>query len=161
MVRKITDDIEIENARLIFKNFRGEESKYNRLWARNFCVVIDDPEEAKQLSADGWNIKELKSRDPEDEPEYCLKVNVAYGSRSQPRITMIVGNKRVTLDEDTVSCLDFAEIISADVILRPYNYEVRGESGVSAYLRTMYVTIREDKFAAKYEHLEGDSNDSY
>ena len=97
MTNKKIDNIIIENARIIFRNFSGKEGKYNRAGSRNFCVVIDNADTAGRLSNDGWNVRMAKKRDPEDEPLYYLQVSVNFAN-IPPNIYLITRNKNTKLD---------------------------------------------------------------
>ena len=154
MARKYTDNLIIENARLIFKNFSGEESKFNRKGNRNFCVIIDS-ESAEDLEAIGWNIKTIPPRDPDDEPRHYIQVSVSF-ENIPPKVILISGRTKTQLDDDTIDTLDYAEIENVDLIIRPYHWEVNGKEGIKAYLKTMYVTVVKDAFADKYGDLEED-----
>ena len=151
------DKIKIENARIVFRNFRGEEKKspngkiVNRKGQRNFSVVIEDPVMAEELAAEGWNIKHFRPReDEEDEPGAYLPVKVSF-DKKPPHIYMVSGKTKKLLDEETVGTVDIAEIASVDLTITPYNYEVDGRSGISAYVKTMFINIVEDDFASKYD----------
>lgn len=145
-----------ENCRIIFRNFAGEQSQYNRAGDRNFCVVIDDEETASKLIKDGWNIKHLPPLDEGGEETAYLPVAVSF-QNVPPTIIMLSSRGRTHLDESTIDILDYAEIETVDLIVNPYNWEVNGKSGVKAYVKSMYVTIREDALAKKYATF--DTND--
>ena len=149
MAYKKTNNIMIENARLIFKNFSGEESKFNRGGNKNFCVVLDH-DMADDLVAEGWNVKYLRPREDGEEPTPYLQVTVAYGN-IPPKVIMIAGRNKTPLDSVSIGTLDYAEISNVDLIIRPYHWEVNGKEGIKAYLKTMYVEIEQDAFASKYD----------
>lgn len=151
MTNNVTN-ISVENAKIIFKNFSGEEKRFNPKGKRNFCLLLDE-DISKKLKNDGWNIKYLNPRDPDEAPQAYLQVAVAF-ENFPPNIYMIVGGKKTKLDEDTVSALDYAEIENVDLIIRPYNWSTATGSGVKAYLKNMYVTLVENEFEKKYRDME-------
>ena len=157
MANQRVSNISVENARIIFRNFAGKESKFNAKGKRNFCLVLDN-DVAEDLKNIGWNVKYLNPRDPDDEPQAYLQVAVAFDN-FPPKIWLVSGGKKTELNEDTVAVLDYAEIENVDIIVRPYTWEVNGKGGIKAYVKNMYVTIVENEFEKKYRNLEEDGLD--
>lgn len=145
---KKTNTIVIENANIGFRNFSGEEGKFNPAGRRNFCVFLEK-DLGEVLEKDGWNIRWLDPRDEEDEPQPYLQVAVSYDN-IPPKIVLITGQGKSILDEGTVNILDWADIENVDLIINPYHWDVNGKSGIKAYAKSMYVTIIEDEFESKY-----------
>jgi hypothetical protein len=138
----------LENARIIFRNFAGAEKTFNPAGRRNFSVVLDE-DTAKQMEADGWNVKRRPPREDGDDELIHLQVTVSFKGRP-PRLAMITSRGRTMLDADSCELLDYAEFDQVDLILRPYDWEVSGKTGRKAYLKSGYFNIREDELELKY-----------
>lgn len=145
--------IVMEGVKIVFRNFAGKEGQYNREGDRNFAVLLDQ-QIAQDLANDGWNVKSLKPREDADEGEEeqaYLQVSVGYGKGRPPTVVIInQDGDRTNLDEQTVGELDWYDIQNVDLIVRPYNWEVNGKTGIKAYLKSIYVTIEEDELERKY-----------
>ena len=139
----------IDDAQIGFRNFAGKESQYNPEGNRNFCVFIDDSEFAHELMNDGWNVRWTKPRNEDDEPRAYMPVKVAFNNYP-PNIFMLSNGVKEKLNENNVEVLDWSDIESCDMEIRPYHWNKGGRSGVSAYLKTLYVKIADDALDAKY-----------
>lgn len=149
------NSIVIEGARLIFKNFSGEPDKFNPKGGKRTFGVILDNELADELVADGWNVKYLRPREEDEEPQPFLPVKVTFGN-VPPKIVVLSRNKKKMFNEDDISKLDWMTFSNIDLKIRPYEYDVNGKTGVSAYLKTFYGTLLEDELDMKYASIEED-----
>lgn len=139
------DILQIDDARIIYRNFEGRGDKYNREGDRNFAIVITNQELIDKLVADGWNIKIKPPRDEYDEPFVYLPVKVKFNGGG-PLVYLKTGGSMNKLDESTVGLLDNVDIVSVDLDVRPYDWEVNGKKGRTAYLQGIKVTQKIDRF---------------
>lgn len=157
----MANNLVLENARIIFRNFSGAEKDFNPAGRRNFSVVIDE-ELANVLRDDGWNVRPLRKRNPDDPTEpnsYHLPVAVTFG-KWPPKVYSILGKRMVQLDESNVGELDYADLENVDLIIRPRPWEGRnGEHAIKAYLKVGYFTLVADELSGKYESFARDDED--
>ena len=145
--------LQIDNARIIYRNFAGAPSKFNREGDRNFAIIIEDQDIADALTEQGWNVKIKPPREEGDDPFMFLPVKVKFNDRG-PRVYLqnsLGGRNRVMLDEDTVGMLDHVDIINVDLDIRPFDWEVQGKTGRTAYLQSICVTQEVDRFLDRRE----------
>lgn len=145
--------LQIEDARIIYRNFAGIGSKYNRDGDRNFAVIIPNQEIADELIADGWAVKIKPPRDEDESPFMYLPVKVKFNNRG-PAAYVKSGNSVQRLNKDTIGMLDEIDIQSVDMDLRAYDWEVNGKTGRSAYLQAINVIQNIDRFGAQYQAQE-------
>lgn len=141
--------LQIEDARIIYRNFSGVGSKYNREGDRNFAVIIPNQEICDRLIEEGWNVKIKPPRDEDESPFMYLPVKIKFNNRG-PGVYVVSGKSVQKLTEETIDMLDEIDISSVDMDLRGYDWEVNGKTGRSAYLQAINVIQNIDRFGAKY-----------
>ena len=140
------DVLQIDDAMIIFKNFKGEGGRYNAEGNRNFAILIQDH----------GNVHIKAPREEGDDPFMYLPVKVKFNGRG-PVVYLKSGSNRVKLTEETIACLDDIDIASVDLDIRPYDNEVNKNPHRTAYLQSMCVIQDSDRFSARFaaeEHPE-------
>ena len=145
--------VQIDDARIIFRNLSGEGSKYNREGDRNFSILIDNQEVADALIDAGWNVRIKPPREEGEGPFMHLPVKVKFNDRG-PNVYLKTNDKQISLNERTVGMLDRVDIRSVDLDIRPYDWERDGMTGRSAYLHSMRVYQEVDRFAERFAEEE-------
>lgn len=145
--------LQIDEARIIYRNFSGAPSKFNREGDRNFAVVINDEEIKDALIEEGWNVKIKAPREEGDEPFMYLPVKVKFNERG-PKVYLKSGKSTNRLDEESIDCLDHVDIVSVDMDIRAYDWSVNGKTGRTAYLQSIWVTQEVDRFADRFAEEE-------
>lgn len=151
-------NINIEGAKIIFRNFAGNRFNDHK---RTFSVVVDE-KDADVLRAEGWNVKQFESRDGEIINHLPCEIRFQSNPEFEhlnPAIWWITeSGNRVKLSEKAVGSLDNAEINNVDLVIRPYDYSKKfkikdGDPYIKAQVKSMYVTVVEDEVDAKYSAI--------
>ena len=142
--------LEIDNARIIFRNLEGRGGLYNREGDRSFALVVTDAEARDALIEKAYNVKTKTPRDEDEEPLMYLTIKVKPNGRG-PRIYLVSGRSKRELPEESWGLIDQISIANVSLDIHAYDWNVNGKSGRSAYLAAMEVTQNIDRFAAAME----------
>ena len=152
------DDVTVRGARIYFRNFSGKKGMYNAEGDRNFSVRFND-EQAEDLKAKGWNVKTKPAREEGDEDFHHLKVKVKFDFKP-PAVWLVTrqGTRKTKLPENLVGMLDYADLETVDLTFSPSRWKMQdGRTGVTAYLRTIFATLREDPLEILYQDVQDTS----
>ena len=150
--RRVQEEVTFRDIRIMWRNFEGREQQFNTAGKRNFAIPLEE-DLAVELWEKGWNVKEKIQDDGTH--LFHLAVTVKMDGRKPPRIFLITMSKmrRTQLDASTAMLVDVAEFERIDVTLRPFNWDVNGKQGVSAYLKLFMGTLHEDELEQEYSHI--------
>lgn len=155
MARKVYENEMLQGVKLMFRNFRGRERKnkrgqiVNASGKRNFNVQLNE-EQYEDLKEKGWGVHTWIT--PDGDTVYLLKVSLGWnddGRGPMIKLTPTDGTKGVMLDEESIGTLDTQEVESADIVIRPYNWDESGQYGAAAYLRSMKAYVYIDPLEAE------------
>lgn len=148
------DVLMIDDAKICWKNFAGDPTPYDRNGGkREFHLVIPNDAIKDALlnnkSRDGasWNVKIRAPREEGEAPFLHMKVNVRFNDFG-PKVYLVTGGRQHRLDEEDVGMLDKMDIESVDMDIRPNDSIVNGVAYRTAYLRSIRVYQRSDRFEA-------------
>ena len=153
--------LQIDDARITYRNFAGRGDKFTREGDRSFSLIIPNEEICEALIDDknkygvGWNVKIKPPREEGDDPFMHMKVKVKFNDRG-PNVYLQSGRNKVRLDENSVGCLDEIYIDHVDLDIRPYDDIIQGNPFRAAYLQSILVVqdLSRDRFARDYDDDE-------
>lgn len=146
------DLLMIDDAKICWKNFSGAPTPFNKSGGvREFHLVIPNDEikdillDNKSRDGASWNVKIRAPREEGDTPFLHMKVNVRFNEYG-PKVYLVSGGRQHRLDEEEVGILDNMDIASVDMDIRPNDTIVQGVAYRTAYLQSIRVYQRMDRF---------------
>lgn len=140
------------NVKWGFSHFDGRADTFNDEGDHNFTLILPE-ETALELDRIGWNIKKMDPYEEGDPPEYLFKIKISYKYEA-PMIYLIKGERKFRADEKDLRDIKRTTVEQLDVIVTPSRWVNGQRSGISAYVKEMYVKISQSRFAREYEDYE-------
>lgn len=144
--------LRIKGARIVYRNFSGESTKYKQEGKRGFAVVIPNDEIAQTLINAGWPVKIKPPREEGEDPFRYLNVkfklkNYAVGDKIvwSPKVYLKTNDSLNLLDDNGINMLDGSNIWidHVDLDVRPYHWGDNDQ--ISAWLNILVVHQKIDR----------------
>lgn len=153
--RQWIEPIELENVNIKWgwSNFDGNDN-LNGPGTYNFVAILPE-QQARELQAMGFSVKENPPYEEGDAAEFTMKINIS-DKFELPKIYFLMDGRKFQQEKlSDLSNIRRDTLEQLDVIFTPSFWErPNGESGVTAYLSELYAQIRPNRFWEKYKDYE-------
>lgn len=131
-------EFDLKGARIVNRDFAGEKFGPQ---ARQFSVVIDDPELQDRLTRDGVKLWFSPYNENDEPPKAYLSVHVDFRYNDVDIAAISPDGNAFVFDERNIHELDKAWIKDSEMHILLNSYERPGRSGVTAYCKTLVVWL--------------------
>ena len=161
------EQLVIEDAKVLFHNYAGLQTDFNKAGNRNFDVILPDNDMAIAMGEKGWNVKIRRPKDPEDDPYYTLNVKINMDSHWPPNIEQQVrGRDPIPYDKSMLGepdpndptkykngskGLDGTNIDRIVFVINGSPWESQFGKGIKAYLDQFYFEKKAPVYGSFYE----------
>lgn len=132
----------LEDVEITYKNFSGRATDHTPEGNRTFGIVIRHEDVVNEMFRDGWRLKCIPGSGESHPDVHYLPIHLWY-RRLPPYVTMKNNDGNSYLSESEIYILDELDLMYADIDVVGYHWEVNGNRGVKAVLRTLSVAVDE------------------
>ena len=155
-------EIAVENAVIIWTNFAGAPTKYDRNGGKRTFTLVLPEHMANELQDEGWNIKFREPKDEDSDPLYFTEIAINLDARKPPQFTVFTefaGKKRARpLRGDAIGELDNIDIESVDLVIGVHRYD-GDKYTAKGYANVVNVIQAKDEyFGDKYAEYYADED---
>lgn len=155
-------NVVVKNACIMFTNFAGEKDRFN-MGKPQFNLVLTE-EAARDLQADGWNVRIMPAREEGESPTYMTNINVAFSDdgRRNPTIKLYssLDGKRVCrrLSAETIGILDDIRLERINLRIGSFNYD-GDKYTMKGYLHELQAVQKAEQTSFDDDYADYQDND--
>lgn len=156
-------NVVVKNACIMFTNFAGEKDRFN-MGKPQFNLVLTE-EAARDLQADGWNVRIMPALEEGEPPTYMTNINVAFSDdgRRNPTIKLYssLDGKRACrrLSAETIGILDDIRLERINLRIGSFNYD-GDKYTMKGYLHELQAVQKAEQTSFDDDYADYQDNDS-